>query len=127
MPIVKHIGSSCIKKFAPFVAINFKTIKMKLKLIILSLIASFCVSINYNAVAQDYKFSQVFSNPLLINPAYAGSLGHSRVSVSYRNQWEGEDVTFSAAYDQHIPKLSGGVGLQYISENYLNGYITILR
>lgn len=96
---------------------------MKLKPTILALIISLCVSINYDAVAQDYKFSQVFSNPLLINPAYAGSLGRSRVSASYRNQWEGNNVIFGATYDQYIPKLSGGVGLQYISERYLNGYI----
>jgi len=96
---------------------------MKLKLTILSLLVSLCVSIKYNAVAQDYKFSQVFSNPLLINPAYAGTLGRSRGSTTYRNQWKGEDVAFAASFDQYIPKLLGGVGLQFISDRYMNGYL----
>lgn len=30
---------------------------------------------------------------------------------------------FRASYDQYIPKLSGGVGLQYVSNRYLNGYL----
>jgi type IX secretion system PorP/SprF family membrane protein len=94
---------------------------MKLKPTILFLIVSICISISYDTVAQDYIFSQVFSNPLLINPAYAGSLGRSRVSSSYRNQFKGELVTFGASYDQYIQKLSGGVGLQYISEKYYDG------
>jgi type IX secretion system PorP/SprF family membrane protein len=96
---------------------------MKLKPSILFLIISLCLYISYDAVAQDYKFSQVFSNPLLINPAYAGSLGRTRVSASYRNQWKGELVTFSASYDQYIPKLSGGIGIQYISDNYYSDLV----
>jgi type IX secretion system PorP/SprF family membrane protein len=96
---------------------------MKLNLVVLLLLVNLCLIVNYNAVAQDYKFSQAFSNPLLINPAYAGSLGRSRISSSYRNQWEGVDVAFSTSYDQYIPKLSGGVGLQYISDRYFNSYL----
>jgi type IX secretion system PorP/SprF family membrane protein len=76
--------------------------------------------------AQDPCFSQFFSNPIYLNPAYAGSAGCSRATVNYRNQWpaiSGNYVTYSASYDQPIDFLSGGVGIHFMSDHSGGGTI----
>jgi len=90
--------------------------------------------VNSNTFAQDATFSQNFSNPLSLNPAYAGSLGCSRFVADYRNEFPlassydknnffsscNNDVTYSASYDQYVDKLAGGLGLVFTSNNELN-------
>lgn len=64
--------------------------------------------------AQDPQFTQFYANPLYLNPAFAGTVKCPRFAMNYRNQWpqlSGNFVTYSASYDQHVPVLSGGVGL----------------
>jgi type IX secretion system PorP/SprF family membrane protein len=66
------------------------------------------------AVAQDPAFSQFYANPLYLNPAFAGSVVCPRLIMNYRNQWPsitGTFVTYNASYDQHIDKISGGIGI----------------
>jgi len=66
------------------------------------------------AVAQDPAFSQFYANPLYLNPAFAGSVVCPRLIMNYRNQWpsiSGTFVTYNASYDQHIDKISGGIGI----------------
>lgn len=69
----------------------------------------------YNdAMAQDPEFTQFYSNPLYLNPAFAGSKRCPRVTLNYRNQWpalSGTFVTTSASYDQHVDNLYGGIGI----------------
>lgn len=80
-----------------------------------------------NTFAQDPAFSQNFSNPLYLNPAYAGSLGCSRIATNYRDQWpsiSANYVTYSASYDQYVDKLSGGVGFQVMSDIPGGGFLT---
>ncbi|SFF16141.1 PorP/SprF family type IX secretion system membrane protein [Spirosoma endophyticum] len=50
---------------------------------------------------QDPQFSQYYSAPLYLNPAYAGYTEGTRANVSYRNQWRdaGSFNTFSASAD----------------------------
>ncbi len=63
---------------------------------------------------QDVSFSQLLSNPLYLNPAYAGTKQCGRLIMNYRNQWPSipnNYVTYSASFDKHIEKLNGGVGL----------------
>lgn len=65
------------------------------------------------ANAQDIGFSQFYSNPLYLNPAFAGSKVAPRFSLTYRCQWPSLVSAFStvsASYDQYIPKLHGGIG-----------------
>ncbi|MCX6231745.1 MAG: type IX secretion system membrane protein PorP/SprF [Bacteroidetes bacterium] len=65
-------------------------------------------------VAQDPAFSQFYANPLYLNPAFAGSAVCPRIIMNYRDQWpsiSGTFVTYNASYDQHIDKLSGGIGI----------------
>ncbi|MBX7095951.1 MAG: type IX secretion system membrane protein PorP/SprF, partial [Flavobacteriales bacterium] len=64
--------------------------------------------------AQDPEFTQFFSNPLYLNPAFAGSKRCPRITLNYRNQWpalSGTFVTTSASYDQHVESIYGGIGL----------------
>ena len=73
---------------------------------------------------QDVSFSQFYSNPLYLNPAFAGSVGVPRVAIQYRNQWHGFDNafnTYSAAADFPVKKLRGGLGINFINDAQAKG------
>jgi type IX secretion system PorP/SprF family membrane protein len=77
--------------------------------------------------AQDPEFTQFYSNPLYLNPAFAGTQKCPRLVMNYRNQWpslSGSFVTTSASYDQHVKTIQGGLGLIVMNdraaENTLN-------
>ena len=72
-----------------------------------------------SAFAQDPEFTQFYSNPLYLNPAFAGTARCPRMVMNYRNQWpslSGTFVTSSASYDQHVESLLGGLGLLVTSD-----------
>ncbi len=74
--------------------------------------------------AQDIQFSQIFSDILYLNPAYAGSKYCPRVSMSYRNQWSGirhPYSTYSASFDKYSPVLNGGFGLRFMNDQQGGG------
>jgi len=76
-------------------------------------------SIGFTGVSQDMHFSQYYANPVYLNPAFAGTALCPRLIMNYRNQWPsipGTFVTYSASYDQHIDKISGGLGLMVQSD-----------
>lgn len=61
---------------------------------------------------QDPHFSQFFSQPVYINPAFAGSTFNGRVSLNFRSQWPripGEFVTTLLTYDQILPRSNASV------------------
>jgi type IX secretion system PorP/SprF family membrane protein len=67
-----------------------------------------------SVTAQDPQFSQFYSAPLYLNPAFAGSTGQNRIGINYRNQWPALDanfVTFSAYADTYIEDKNSGVGV----------------
>lgn len=69
---------------------------------------------------QDPEFTQFYSNPLYLNPAFAGSKVCPRVAVNHRNQWanlSGSFVTTSASYDQMVSSISGGLGVLVMTDN----------
>lgn len=74
--------------------------------------------------AQDPQFSQFYSNPLYLNPAFAGTARCPRICMNYRNQWpnlSGTYVTYSAAYDMHINALAGGIGVLVTTDDQARG------
>jgi type IX secretion system PorP/SprF family membrane protein len=85
------------------------------------------VFISKFSFAQDPEFSQFYANPLYLNPAFAGSAVCPRLIMNYRNQWPsitGTFVTYNASYDQHIDKISGGIGLLVTSDRQGEGTIS---
>ncbi len=72
------------------------------------------------ASGQDAIFSQFFSAPLYLNPAFAGTAECSRLVFNYRNQpWPdfGTFSTFNFSYDQPVDALRGGLGLLVTSDH----------
>ena len=63
----------------------------------------FLVGVNNKVIAQDPIFTQFYSNPIYLNPAFAGSRVCPRFALNYRNEWpniSGNFITTAAAYDQ---------------------------
>ena len=69
--------------------------------------------------AQDMHFTQFYSAPLFLNPAFTGSHGCSRFSATYRNQWPGISKTyrsFLCSADHFLHDKSLGVGIMFGSD-----------
>ncbi len=65
------------------------------------------------AFAQDPQFTQYYSAPLYLNPAFAGTTSHHRVALNHRNQWASlpnSFVTYSFAYDYNLKNSYSNVG-----------------
>ncbi|MDA9120803.1 PorP/SprF family type IX secretion system membrane protein [bacterium] len=72
--------------------------------------------------AQDAQFSQSFSNPMYLNPAFAGYDGCPTIRTAYRNQWpniSGNFQTVNVSYDQLLGKRHG-IGINYKYDNAAN-------
>ncbi len=62
---------------------------------------------------QDVQFSQFYSAPLYLNPAFTGATQLTRVGTNYRSQWpalEANFVTLSAYVDHFIDDKNSGIG-----------------
>ena len=82
------------------------------------------------AVGQDISFSQFYTNPLYLNPAFSGSVGVPRVALQYRNQWHSFNnafTTYSAAFDMPVEKLQGGIGLNVLNDSQGNNLINSMQ
>lgn len=82
--------------------------------------------------AQDATFSQFFSNPLYLNPAFAGANngGCPTASLNYRDQWPGIGrtyVTYTASYSQHVDALGGGLGVLVMQDKTGTGNLNTLH
>ena len=80
--------------------------------------------------AQDVTFSQFYSNPLYLNPAFSGSVGVPRIALQYRNQWHAfNDAfnTYSAAFDIPVKKLQGGIGCYILNDVQADGILKSLQ
>ena len=85
-----------------------------------------------NAFGQDPAFSQFYSNPLYLNPAFAGASnnGCPTAVLNYRDQWPGIGrtyVTYSASYDQHIDAIGGGLGVIVAQDKSGSGNLNTLH
>jgi len=66
-----------------------------------------------NLQAQDAQFSQFYSAPLYMNPAFVGTTQQTRVGTNFRSQWPAIDanfITISAYVDHYIDDKNSGVG-----------------
>ncbi len=87
------------------------------------LLLSFCL-LAAKSQAQDPIFSQFFSNPLQINPAFAGVTYAPRISLSYRNQWPSWPNayrTYAAMYEQSLEGLNSGIGIMVLTDDAGDG------
>ncbi len=80
--------------------------------------------------AQDPMFSQFYSTPLVLNPAFAGTTYAPRISTTYRNQWpihadEGTTAysTYAVSYEQFVPALNSGFGILVLADNAGGGIL----
>lgn len=80
--------------------------------------------------AQDPQFSQFYSNPLYLNPAFAGTSTVPRIVSNYRNQWPSSGntfVTYNLSYDQYILGMKGAIGFQTLYDREVNGNINTVQ
>jgi len=73
--------------------------------------------------AQDPIFSQFFSAPLQLNPAFAGNTNLPKFAINYRNQWPELNAytTYSFSVDQFFEYMNSGFGMQILSDNAGDG------
>ncbi|HNW70315.1 MAG TPA: type IX secretion system membrane protein PorP/SprF [Bacteroidales bacterium] len=84
------------------------------------------ITLGSASFAQDPHFSQYYANPLYLNPAFAGTALCPRVILNFRDQWpsiSGTYVTYNASYDQHIEKISGGIGVLFNTDRAGQGIL----
>ena len=87
--------------------------------------------ITNNLLAQDPQFSQFYSNPALMNPAFTGTVGN-RFAANYRMQWVGIPkayTTFAATFDMPV-NFGGthhGVGLSTMVDRAGEGSLQNIR
>lgn len=68
---------------------------------------------------QDMQFSQSYSNPLYLNPAFAGSKHSTRVVMNYRKQWPGikyEYNAYAASVDHYVKDINAGLGVSAMKD-----------
>ena len=100
--------------------------KKLFKLLLLTILCS-------KLYAQDPHFSQFFSSPLTLNPAFTGKFdGAVRFSGNYRNQWPSINnafITTTGSVDFHVGKKiipnndNWGVGAVFLSDNSAGGAV----
>ena len=82
------------------------------------------------SMAQDPQFSQFYSNPLYLNPAFAGTGTYPRIVTNYRNQWPSSGNTFatySFSYDKYFLGMKGAIGFQALYDREVNGSINTIQ
>jgi type IX secretion system PorP/SprF family membrane protein len=80
--------------------------------------------------AQDPQFSQFYSNPLYLNPAFAGTSIQTRFVSNYRNQWPNSGntyVTYNLSYDKYVKSVNGGIGFNLFYDRELNGVVNTIN
>lgn len=94
------------------------------------ILLAFSLFLGTGVFSQDPIFTQFYANPLYLNPALTGADRCPRVIMNYRNQWpsmEGQFLTYSASYDQHVDAVSGGLGVLIMNDQSANGTLNNLN
>jgi type IX secretion system PorP/SprF family membrane protein len=71
------------------------------------------------ANGQDMQFSQSYSNPIYLNPAFAGNQENTRIVLNYRDQWPGIKHNFkayAASTDFYMKPTKGGLGVSVMKD-----------
>lgn len=94
----------------------------KIRALLLILILSFA-----EARAQDFQFSQFYNVPLYMNPAFAGTLHTTRISLHQRLQWPRLDARYTTSVlsaDTYFSGFNSGVGLMVMQDYQGGGQIS---
>ena len=89
---------------------------------ILTILLFFLISLNI--YGQDPVFSQFYSAPLQLNPAFTGNTLEPRIALNYRQQWPGLGnpfVTYAASYEQFFENVNSGLGVSVQVDDSGNG------
>ena len=74
---------------------------------------SFFSTFSNSVLAQDSRFTQFWSAPMTVNPAWTGTVPHWRASVLYRQQWYGVNggiQSFFGGFDYNLGTGRGALG-----------------
>lgn len=89
---------------------------MRLRIIHILVLLTACIQVS----AQDVNFSQFYSNPVNVNPAFVGMSKKIRVISNYRIQWPNLPsvyVSNSLSLDAYVPAINTGIGLRVLTDN----------
>jgi len=92
----------------------------------LTLILAFAIAFRLSA-QQDPIYAQYLTNPMLINPSYAGLNNNLQVNAGYRMQWMGLDAsprTFNLNGNMSIVNNKAGIGASVLADKIGNTTIT---
>jgi type IX secretion system PorP/SprF family membrane protein len=81
---------------------------------------------NISVLAQDVFFSQPYTVPLLLNPAYTGMQGATRAGGIYRNQWASVAdpyVSYGVFADYYFEDYKSGIGITALSDRQAGGLL----
>jgi type IX secretion system PorP/SprF family membrane protein len=73
----------------------------------------------YGMHAQDIQYSQSYSNPLFLNPAFAGTAETTRFIMNSRLQWPGIGNpyrSYGVGADTYLWKMNSGLGVSFVRD-----------
>lgn len=85
---------------------------------------------NLEMQAQDPIYSQYYTSPMTVNPAFSGTTNAPLISSAFRLQWPGFSNayrTFSASYSQYFKRQKSGIGFLALADNAGDGILTNTR
>ena len=82
-------------------------------------LAAIGVMLGFSASSQDIHFSQIFENPLSLNPELSGAFtGNFYAGINYKNQWS------SVANGNGYTTMAGTMEFHNMLKNWGNGYLS---
>jgi type IX secretion system PorP/SprF family membrane protein len=91
------------------------------------LVLLLCVFILHEIFAQDPQFTQIYSAPIFLNPAFAGNLEYDcrklpqsriKTNFNFRKQWGGDFGTFYGSVDYREKTGKLGIGATFIHDEF---------
>ena len=82
-----------------------------------NLVVAALILLNFTMYAQDTQYSQFYSNPLYLNPAFGGTGHNSRIALNHRILWPNLPEAFA----------SYSISIDYSADEYNSGFGFILH